>query len=619
MSLTGVGNAGASIDLDGKLDNYNQWTLKADYGNYHNTVYSGETIEFNGTGGIDVSGVNGIITIDGSGISGGGTYTGGQYITINGSTIDFDYSVSSAKAANTLALRDGSGVLFANNFSMASDRRLKADINPLDVSRNIDLVEFKSFTLKDDTTNTRRYGVVAQEVLKLYPELVNEDGNGELSVSYIDLLVLKTQRLEQQIETLWITIGIVVVIFCLFFLFGKRMFFALILLPAFTFAQSVPDNTSFSLLDVTAVVGGDGLLECFSNSNDDYFNDSYRGNKDNLLNFRDYGPHNADQGTVSPTILLVRIHNVFSQIASFDMNITDDGGTSLTAYGLVFSTTSTSPTLTDNDMSLDYSGGSEGSKTVYMTNPFFDPATQYFVSAYATNSAGTGYSVPQSFTTLTMPEVALSNILNITHNSAVLYGDITNANGSTITLRGFKLSTSPITNENSGNAISDSSSDVGPYSLSATGLDPNTTYYVKAFVGSTHGPADSDNEMVFTTEHTPCNEVLNEADGGFGDPSIVTFDLGTNTGRVILDYEAYDAPDKFIVELDGVEVVNTGYRGHASYQGALDDVLDPNEPIVGGGRGKIPFDKNTTSRIATVKVFGPIYGTEWDVKLTCPD
>lgn len=63
-------------------------------------------------------------------------------------------------------------------------------------------------------------------------------------------------------------------------------------------SQSVPNTTTFSLQDVVNVVNPttDDLNDCFADANSDYFNDSYSGSKNSLLNFRDYGPHNA--GTV---------------------------------------------------------------------------------------------------------------------------------------------------------------------------------------------------------------------------------------------------------------------------------------------------------------------------------
>jgi uncharacterized protein (TIGR02145 family) len=56
--------------------------------------------------------------------------------------------------------------------------------------------------------------------------------------------------------------------------------------------MAIPDsNTGWSLQDVINEVNPatNDLIACFAAANPDYFNPLYEGNKDNLLNFRDYG------------------------------------------------------------------------------------------------------------------------------------------------------------------------------------------------------------------------------------------------------------------------------------------------------------------------------------------
>ena len=69
----------------------------------------------------------------------------------------------------------------------------------------------KYFTWKDGDDKLQ-IGTSAQEVQKVYPELVNEDENGTLSVSYnklsiialkaVDELYKKNQELEKRLERL---------------------------------------------------------------------------------------------------------------------------------------------------------------------------------------------------------------------------------------------------------------------------------------------------------------------------------------------------------------------------------------------------------------------------------
>ena len=110
--------------------------------------------------------------------------------------------------------------------------------------------------------------------------------------------------------------------------------------------------------------------------------------------------------------------------------------------------------------------------------------------------------------------------------------------------------------------------------------------------------------------------------GGVSYPTIQNVTLGSDTGIVYLNFDAYGVPDKFIVEFDGVEVINTGYRGNLSQQIALDNALialgEPTETIAGTGAGILSFNKTTATTIATVKVYAPITGTGWNFTLGCP-
>ena len=111
--------------------------------------------------------------------------------------------------------------------------------------------------------------------------------------------------------------------------------------------------------------------------------------------------------------------------------------------------------------------------------------------------------------------------------------------------------------------------------------------------------------------------------GGASYPTIQQVTLGSDTGTVTLDYQAYSVPDKFIVEFDGVEVINTGYRGDAFQQQNLNSALailgEPAETIQGVGSGSVSFNKTSTSTTAIVKVYAPITGTGWNFTLGCPE
>ncbi|NHZ86281.1 MAG: hypothetical protein GWP19_10425 [Planctomycetia bacterium] len=70
----------------------------------------------------------------------------------------------------------------------------------------------------------------------------------------------------------------------------NRLIILLLFISGFAFGQSVPNTNTFHLTDVTAIVGGNTLTQCFTNSVDGYFDPNYVGNKDRLSNFRNYSP-----------------------------------------------------------------------------------------------------------------------------------------------------------------------------------------------------------------------------------------------------------------------------------------------------------------------------------------
>ena len=110
--------------------------------------------------------------------------------------------------------------------------------------------------------------------------------------------------------------------------------------------------------------------------------------------------------------------------------------------------------------------------------------------------------------------------------------------------------------------------------------------------------------------------------GGEAFPDVQVIELGSATGVVTVTFNALGVPDKFIVEFDGVEVINTGYRGEQVYQGQLNTALAerglPAETITSPGQGVATFNKTTSTTTATLKVFAPISGTSWSCTVSCP-
>lgn len=89
------------------------------------------------------------------------------------------------------------GDMYAQNYYATSDINKKTDIQNISNTNNIHTVAFK---WKDSSVQS--YGFIAQEIEKVYPELVNTDEDGSKTVNYIAALSLYTAQLENRIKIL---------------------------------------------------------------------------------------------------------------------------------------------------------------------------------------------------------------------------------------------------------------------------------------------------------------------------------------------------------------------------------------------------------------------------------
>ena len=176
--------------------------------------------------------------------------------------------------------------------------------------------------------------------------------------------------------------------------------------------------------------------------------------------------------------------NVTATTATSGGNITGDGGATVTARGVCWSTT-TNPT-TANSKTTDGTG--TGAFTSSITG--LTTGTSYYVRAYATNSNGIAYgnqvTINISAVLPTLSTVAATSIMTTTATSG---GNITSDGGAAVTARGVCWSTSA--NPTTSNTKTTDGTGAGIYASSLTGLTNNTTYYLRAYatnsVGTVYG------------------------------------------------------------------------------------------------------------------------------------
>ena len=88
--------------------------------------------------------------------------------------------------------------IYAKAFYQSSDNRLKdfGETIPVDLDK-LKTLKKNYFTWKDDNKDNTQIGVSAQEIQEIYPELVNTDENGMLSVAYDKLSVVALAAVDK--------------------------------------------------------------------------------------------------------------------------------------------------------------------------------------------------------------------------------------------------------------------------------------------------------------------------------------------------------------------------------------------------------------------------------------
>ena len=127
-----------------------------------------------------------------------GRSDGTKYLVLNNANGNF--GVNTTNPIYTLDVT-GSGRftsdLYANAFYYSSDKRLKKDIQTLNNSlKKIEKLRGVSFSWKN--SNKAQVGLIAQEVEKVYPELVNTNSKGYKSVEYGNLIAPLIESVKEQ-------------------------------------------------------------------------------------------------------------------------------------------------------------------------------------------------------------------------------------------------------------------------------------------------------------------------------------------------------------------------------------------------------------------------------------
>ena len=194
-----------------------------------------------------------------------------------------------------------------------------------------------------------------------------------------------------------------------------------------------------------------------------------------------------------PSVKTIRVENTTTSTTNAYGEFINLNDYEVVEYGFCLSESS-GPTISDTKILLDTVKSTFNKEIVGL-----DPGKTYYLRAFATNNIGTGYGDELNFTTEDgVFLVTTLDILDITTESAKCGGRITNTKGAEIISKGVCWSTS----ENP--SLSDLHTDDGngddDFTSTLTGLDPNTTYYIKAYASTSDETVDGE-QVILKTYH----------------------------------------------------------------------------------------------------------------------
>jgi uncharacterized protein (TIGR02145 family) len=211
---------------------------------------------------------------------------------------------------------------------------------------------------------------------------------------------------------------------------------------------------------------------------------------------------------LAPTITTGNAGNVENTTATVSLSITDVSKTK--EMGVLYSRSSSGLT------SINAQKGSiknfiSGDNSVSLTGLL--PGTTYYYMAFTSDGYGFIYGAINNFTTgIDYPILTTNSVTNISSTHAICGGTIANNGGGNITACGVCWSTSNYPTIGLSTKTIDGNGTVS-FSSNITGLQPETTFYVRAYATNQKGTAYGSQMSFTTTIALPASGSVSDIDG----------------------------------------------------------------------------------------------------------
>ena len=202
----------------------------------------------------------------------------------------------------------------------------------------------------------------------------------------------------------------------------------------------------------------------------------------------------------SPTVSILEALEVDSTTFRIKCEVVSGGGQTVTERGICWNTYG-DPMM--DDEIIKYSSGGLGQYPIRMEH--LSLSTHYFVRAYAKNDMGIGFSEVLDFVTGTAvlpPSVSTVEIEEVTATTAVCIGNVSADGGSDLTECGVCWSKNASPTIAGLHQAADEAA-LGVYSVTLTGLTPNTTYHVRCYAINAKGTGYGEDLTLTTSEGLP--------------------------------------------------------------------------------------------------------------------